>query len=265
MHWVIQSDIYKEENYVNLTATLERFGLSYSVHKIVPFAGTLDPEPNIQGPVIVLGSYSLARQAHLRGWTPGAFTANLDFQIQRAHWHDRMLNADAKIYAFGDIPFQREPFFVRPTRDTKAYTGIVVDWGEYEKWRDSLERAPETNDPVNDPLGVSVHALTDSTMVCAKKSIWSETRTWVVDGHVVTYSGFKVGTLQRYTGPEAVDQRVVDFANECAQLWSPNRAYVLDVAETAHGLKIGEVNNLNAAGWYRCDMQKLVMALENMA
>jgi len=268
MHWVIQSNIYAEENYENLLATLDRCMISYSVHKAVPFIGVLDPEPTDLpdgANVIVMGSYSLARYARRRSWQPGAFLNNLDFEIQRAHWGDRMLNADAQIFPFGDIPFQREPFFVRPTLDTKTYTGLVVDWGEYEKWRDQLRRLPETNDPVNDPLSVSVHTINDATMVCSKKEIWNETRTWIVDGRVVTSSGFKMGTIKRYTSPEQVDARITDFANECAQLWSPNRAYVLDVAETADGLKIGEVNNLNSAGWYRCDMQKLVMALEGMS
>src|SRR5687767_13929858 len=99
-------------------------------------------------------------------------------------------------------------------------------------------------------------------MVCRKKEIWSETRTWVVDGKVVTASGYKLGTLKRYTTPEQIDPRITSFANECAQIWSPNRAYVLDVAETEDGLKIAEINNLNSAGWYRFDMQKMIMSLE---
>lgn len=267
MYWVVQSNIYAEENYEHLLANLERCGLPFSVHKAVPFSGgIIDPQPVIPegSKAIVMGSYSLARHARDRGWTPGAYIDNLDFEIQREHWGDRMLNADAQIYSFGDIPFQREPFFVRPTLDTKTYTGLVVDWGQYEEWRDGLRRLPETNDPVNDPLSISVHTLADRTMVCRKKEIWNETRTWVVNGRVVTASGYKVGTLKRYTSPEQVDARITDFANECASIWSPNRAYVLDVAETEEGLRIGEINNLNSAGWYRCDMQKLIMALEEL-
>jgi hypothetical protein len=266
MFWVIQSNIYQEENYEHLLATLERCQLAYSVHKAVPFIGVIEPEPVIpEGmDVIVMGSYSLARHAHNRGWRPGAFVDNLDFQIQCKHWGDLMLNADAQIYPFGDIPFQHDPFFIRPVLDTKTYTGLVVDWGEYEKWRDNMRRMPESNDPVNDPLSVSVHTLADATMLCRKKEIYNETRTWIIDGKVITASGYKVGTIKRYTSPEQVDQRITDFAAECAAIWSPNRAYVLDVADTADGLKIVEINNLNSAGWYRCDMQKLVMALEEM-
>jgi hypothetical protein len=183
MYWVIQSNIYQEENYEHLLATLERCNIQFSVHKAVPFIGVIEPEPTIpEGmKVIVMGSYSLARHARNRGWTPGAFVDNLDFEIQHRHWGDHMLNADAFVCPFGDIPFQREPFFIRPVLDTKTYTGLVVDWGEYEKWRDGMRRMPEANDPVNDPLSVSVHTLADPTMVCRKKEIYNETRTWVIN------------------------------------------------------------------------------------
>lgn len=272
MYWVVQSNIYQEENYEHLLANLERLKLPHSVHKAVPFTGVIDPTPVIpEGmKVIVLGSYSLARYARNQGWLPGAFLENLDFEIQHKHWGDRMLNADAQIMPFGDIPFQAKPFFVRPVLDTKTYTGLVVDWGEYEKWRDGMRRLPECNDPVNDPLSVSVHTLADATMVCRKKEIYNETRTWIVRDHhlgprVVAASGYKVGTIKRYTRIEEVDARIIDFANECARLWSPNPAYVMDIADTDEGLRIVEVNNLNSAGWYRCDMQRLLLALEEMS
>jgi hypothetical protein len=38
----------------------------------------------------------------------------------------------------------------------------------------------------------------------------------------------------------------------------------MDIADTPNGLKIVEINNINSAGWYRCDMQKLVTSLEDM-
>jgi hypothetical protein len=102
-------------------------------------------------------------------------------------------------------------------------------------------------------------------MVCAVKEIWSETRTWIVDGRVVTASGYKVGTIKRYTSPDQVDDRITTFAQTCADRWRPNAAFVLDVADTPAGLKIVEINNLNAAGFYRADMQKLIVALANLA
>lgn len=264
MHWILQNDIYNEENFQHLVATLERFTLPYSVHKVVPFTeddDKLDPRPmppwNEKDPrVVVMGSYTLAHYAKRRGWKPGAWLDNLDFEIQYLNWRTSMLNHDALVCRFGDVPPQRVPFFLRPVADSKAFTGEVTDWPSYLAWRKRVEALTPEDRPTL--------TLDTPVMVCSKKEIYSETRTWVVDGKVVTCSGYKVGKIKRYTAPEQVDDAIVHFANECAQQWSPNRAYVLDVALTADGYTIGEVNNLNAAGWYRCDMQKLVVALEDM-
>jgi len=283
MHWILQNNIYSEEGFEALTTALERCGLTYSVHKAVPFVGELDPDPVIPegARAIVMGSYSMARHAVKRGWKPGAFLDNLDFEIQRQHWGERMFNFDARVYPFAQVPFQEKPFFLRPVGDSKAFTGWVTDWGEYTKFRDGVIRLPETADPINDPLGINLLTVDTPVMVCPKKEIYSETRTWIVNdspgynkedrglamrlGHrVVTASGYKVGTIKRYTPPEMVDKRITDFAHECAQIWAPNDAFVLDVADTPDGLKIMEVNNLNSAGFYKGDMNKLVMALESM-
>lgn len=286
MHWVLQNNIYSEEGFETLVTALERLSVSYSVHKVIPFIGEItDTEALDAKPpgtkFITMGSYSMARQAVRRGWVPGAFLDNLDFEIQLKRWGDRMLNADAEIHPFAKVPFQEQPFFLRPVGDSKAFTGLVCDWGYYEQWRDGLIRLPETADPVNDPLGVNVLTVDTPVMVCRKKEIWNETRTWIVTdspgwnkedrgmamriGHrVVTASGYKVGTIKRYSPPEMVDDRITRFAHECAQIWSPNHAYVLDVADTPDGLKIVEINNLNSAGFYKGDMNKLVMALESL-
>jgi hypothetical protein len=267
LHWLLQNNMYSEDGWDALVSTLERMGRTYSVHKVIPFSdGQLDPDPGLPdgARAIVMGTYTMARYAAARGWCPGAYLDNLDFEIQREHWGPRMLNYDARVMRFDAVPEQREPFFIRPVHDSKAFTGLVCDWPYYEEWLAGLKRMPETADPVNDPLGVNLLTLATPVMVCSKKEIWSETRTWIVNGGVVTASGYKVGTIKRYTSPEQVDDRITAFAQDCADKWSPNRAYVLDVAETADGLRIVEINNLNSAGFYKADVQRLLDAIERM-
>jgi hypothetical protein len=260
MHWALQTNLYTEEGWDALVSALERLGFAYSVHRYVPFEGTLDPEllPS-EAPVVVMGSYSMAHHAEKHGLRPGAWLDNLDFRTQHKHWADLMLNADATcttIEAFsGPIP---RPLFVRPVHDTKAFTGRVFDEPTWQAFRDGVLRAaPEVSRPTVTPQ--------DEIMVCTAKEIWSETRTWVVDGRVVTASGYKIGTIPRYTSPDQVDDRITAFAQACSDRWRPNDAFVLDVADTPDGLKIVEINNLNAAGFYRADMQKLVVAIAELA
>jgi hypothetical protein len=295
MHWLIQNNIYAEAGFEQLLGVLHRRGHPHSLHRVVPFVGELEPEPTLADDerVIVMGSYSMARYAARRGWKPAAFLDNLDFRTQRAHWGDRMLDSDALIVPFGrlDEKLFPEPRFVRPVHDTKAFTGQVIDWPEVQRWianvRAALEddhgrddddehciakpvahiegeRGPGGSGPQCDPLSHSTLTLETEVMVCAKKEIYTETRTWVVDGKVVTASGYKSGTLKRYTPPEMVEPRIIEFVQECADSWSPNRACVIDVFDTPRGLMIGEVNNLNSAGWYRADLDRLVQALEAM-
>jgi hypothetical protein len=47
-------------------------------------------------------------------------------------------------------------------------------------------------------------------------------------------------------------------------IWQPDDAFVLDIAETSEGFKIIEINCLNASGFYACEMDKVVIALEVM-
>lgn len=287
LHWVIQTNIYAEEGFESLIATIQRFELPYTLVKVVPFVGDLEvvkgelPPDNSRA--IVMGSYSLTKAAKLRGWKPGAFLDNLNFEIQRQHWGERMLNYDAVITTFDNVPFQREPFFLRPVHDTKAFTGMVLDWGYYEDWRDYIRQLSIS---VDTSAGDSLPELLNKdtpVMVCSKKEIYSETRCWVVKQppvtlgvdrrysipggpKIVTASMYKLGTLKRYEEIRSSrwDSDIIKFAEDCATQWSPNDAYVLDIAQMSDGLKIIEINNINSAGWYKGDLQKLVHALESM-
>jgi hypothetical protein len=182
--------------------------------------------------------------------------ANLDFEVQRDHWGERMLNHDAQVVRFADVPAQAAPFFIRPVLDTKSFTGSVMAWPAFEAWRSKVLA-----------LASDRPAITADTrvMICREKEIWNETRTWIVDGKVITSSGYRFGIHAQYCPPEEVHPEIVRFAERCAAAWSPDRAYVLDIAMTQEGFHILEVNNINSAGWYRCDLNRLVIALEEMA
>lgn len=74
MHWVLQHNVFNEAGFQRLVDTLDRLGLSYSLHKVIPFVGVLSPPleaqaveysgefdentefPLPEGPKIVMGS-----------------------------------------------------------------------------------------------------------------------------------------------------------------------------------------------------------------
>jgi hypothetical protein len=109
--------------------------------------------------------------------------------------------------------------------------------------------------------------------VATPKTIYAEYRLWVVNGEVITASGYKRGSHVYTGGWGVVDPLVIDFAYSAMDSdgtgWVPNRAFCLDVFHGSvgawQGYGIGEVNCIHAAGFYGADLPKLVFALEDLA
>lgn len=255
MHWVVQENLYSEEGFASLLRALEVMGLPHSVHKVVPFVHTLEPEPTLAADtkVIALGAYTMISIARARGWSPGTYELGVlaELPAQLPYWGERLLNADAWVGRLGDVKPLRQPSFVRPIRDSKVFSGKVLDWDGLCDLRDSL-RAASADRP----------ELDDRVLVAPLKRIFAEYRTWVVGGKVVSASQYKLGSAVLYDAN--VPPGILAFAQECVDIGPPLRAYVLDVASTPDGLRIVETNTLNAAGWYKGNVGRIVAALEDL-
>lgn len=254
-HWVLQSGLGHEAGWETMVETLERFAISYSIHRVVPFVGDLEPEPRPQtNEVICIGSYAMRHYAKRQGWNPGVFDLEPhDFRQQLVHWGEAMLNADSEIVAFADVRFEGE-CFVRPVDDTKSFAGRIFDWDEFADWQRKVAALGADGD-------LSLHAAT-LVQVSKPKQIRAEVRCWVVEGRVVTASIYRMGPQVIYS--DRVEPRFTEFAEGLAAQWSPERAFCLDVCETPEGLRIVEINTINSAGFYAADVQKLVMALDGL-
>lgn len=270
MRWILQDNLYNEPGYQKLVGVLDRLGLPHTVVKPVPFtdrlipydfdtskAQSLDdiPEPKIPTDerIFVSGSYTLAKIAVKRGWEPGAFLEGLRYDEYSKGWNaSRLLNPGATISKLRDAEIPGKAAFVKPVEDSKAFSGQVFGKAAFRKWRDQV-------------IGVSeADVITDDTEVIISKpvKIYNEARLWVVEGAIATASTYKVGNKIVYS--EIVDDGILVFGQDCINEWIPNKAFVLDIATTEDGFKIVEVNNLNSAGLYAADVQKLVIAIESI-
>lgn len=269
MHWVLQNNIFSEDGYDRLVGALVRRGSPYSVHRCA--FGGLDPEPLAHiksGSVVVMGTTLLARVASERGWRPGVFlNGNFDQEVQVTRWGGDMLNAGGRFCALRDAARQTRPFFARPALDDKAFPGRVFEWDAFATWRDRV-----TSLSAEDRRAVSGDVR---VLVAEPKEIWSETRLWVVGDRVVA------GSVYRRDGKPWVEEvrpsgflgknSAVDFMggklgfnHDAPKRWIPHETFVVDVAETPNGLKIVEVNCLNAAGFYAADVAAIVDAVERV-
>jgi hypothetical protein len=254
MHWVLQNNLFEEAGWQALVNALERLELSHSVHKVVPFVGELIPPVTVtHDNVICIGSYSMRHVAKRHGWSPGVFDLiDRDFSAQLARWGDHLLNAGSVVTRFADVRFTEAAAFVRPTTDSKSFAGKVFERAEFEAWQRAIAQLGPTD---GSTLTVDTEVQMAQTAV-----IFAEYRFWVVKGQLVTRSLYKRG--RRAFASSDVDVAVEAYARARVAEWQPHEAFVIDVCETDRGMKIVELNTLNAAGFYAADMQKLVVALE---
>lgn len=261
MHWVLSGNIFNEFAWEEMLATLERFDISYSEHKVVPFVGELLPDPPADlngGNVIVIGPYSMRHISKQKGWYPGSFDLEpFDFRLQKEKWGEQMLNFDSHVVEFKDAHWaEDEQRFIRPINDSKFFAGKLYEWDEFRAW--------QRNVCVLD-LDYG-NSLTPETLiqVSTPKTIFAEYRCWVVKGKIITISRYKFGWKVAYDNwDRPIGDTVREYAQTRVNEWQPLDAFVIDVCETSDGFKIVEINTLNSCGFYACDMQKLIMSLQD--
>lgn len=258
MQWILQ----RFEDTGKLAEALDRLGIAYTWHKVVPFVGDLVPEPVVANPdrVVLFGSYSLWRYADAKGLRPGVF--KLRPFVHEEPWHPFLLNGvDALFLTLWDVPGKLpddgRQWFIRPVDDSKEEPGNVKTSGEIIRLAEQVLSLAETEIP----NGSLRHGT--KLMLTKPVNILKEWRLWIVEERVVTWSLYKEG--QRVVYRQEIDADALDFAQSMVDVnpgYSP--AYVIDVCRTEEGLKLLETNCINAAGFYAADLQKLAVAIDGL-
>jgi hypothetical protein len=260
--WVVQRNI-KAADLQKLVAALDAFQVPfYGLVDVVPFDSVVyspDSRPMVleagDKAVFVYGTSTLCDYALRSGWKPGCFmNESFDYAKQIEAWGDRMLNHDAAISTFGEAPRLGDRIFIRPVLDSKLFAGMVLPFdgpGSYSEWVRKIAA-------LGDESTLSLDTMILTTSV---KDLQYEARYWIVDGRIVTSSPYNEEAYGRAL-PET--GRLDRFVQESIGLWSPHRAFVLDVCISNDHFKIVEVNCINNAGFYGADLLKLVEAISSM-
>jgi hypothetical protein len=251
MYYVVQENVFNEANYDNLVLALDKLFLPYEIVKVKAFINSFRVQTKRKD-VFPFGSLKMARLSVKRGWRPGSqMNANHDYLVYRDYYKENLLNYDSRIQKFGDDFFSKELFFARPTKDTKVFTGRVFDMQE---WRDfvaySLTNGHSTLLDIDTEIQIST-----------VKKIQQEIRFWIVKGEIVTASQYRLGN--RLILSDDIDKAAYKFCYKMIDIFQLNDAFVMDLALTENGYKIVECGCINCAGFYKADMQKLLMKLED--
>ena len=253
MYYIVQQNTFKEENYDNIIIALERLELPYEIVDVFPYTDDIDIKTD-RTDIFPFGSLKLARISNELGWKPGSqMNDNHDYLVYKDYYKENLLNYDSKIIKFGDKDFfSVDPFFARPTKDTKVFTGAVFDMGTWEEMRDRK---------LTDGHSTILDKDTE-IQISSVKNIQQEIRFWIVKGEIVTASQYKLG--KRACCDSNVDIAAYDYCKEMIKLFQLNDAFVMDVCMVDYEYKIVECGCINCAGFYHSDLQKLIMKIEEL-
>lgn len=219
---------------------------AYNVDDLPEF----DPKTNN---VFVFGAIKLARIAADRGWTPGSMmNKNHDYVVYSKYYKENLLNYDSIITKLGD-DFDwgySDERFIRPTEDTKSFNGKVFTRSE---WRDVVDYYLHN---------FRTERFNENTLiqVSSPKKIFKEIRLWVVNGKIVTGSQYQLNG--KFLLDDQIEPEAIEFAQKMVDIYQLADAFVIDVCLTYSGWKIVECGCINCAGFYKSDLQKMVMAVE---
>jgi len=254
MQWIVQNASYNNDNFQGLINALDAGRRDYQRVDVIPFSHELIPVPVVTNPCAIMGTNSLIRLSKKYDWSPGAwFKEDVRFEEWLKHYGEHLVNYDATICRFADADFEGMAF-IRPCEDLKQFSGMEMEGRNFALWRDmTIEENSMTGEALSPDMMVLVAPL---------KNINGEFRLFVVDGEVVAHSQYRVAN--RILPQPTVPDGVLTYAKEIIDLWQPDKAYVLDIAELENEYKVLEINCLNSSGFYAADPKQVVDAIEVM-
>ena len=269
MHYIIQENVFKEQNYDLLLKTIDKLKLDYTIVRIFPFVDKIvdiktipdhnynvddliDFEPPTKN-VFVFGAIKLARVASSKGWNPGSMmNSNHDFMVYREHYENNLLNYDSEILKISEnIKWNNDVKFIRPTKDTKSFTGNTFTQKE---WEETIEHY------LHNYRSESFNENTE-IQVSTPKKIQKEIRFWVVNGKIITGSQYRLGNSTIYDN--FYEDESFEFAQKMVDKYQLADAFVIDVCLHNDEWKIVECGCINCAGFYKSDIQKMLMEVDN--
>ncbi|MES5837591.1 ATP-grasp domain-containing protein [Bacillus cereus group sp. MG11] len=266
MKWLVQEFLNYNPNTMRMLTALEKCSIEFLIVRVDKDNSltVIDKETKIprddsdrilkdficNEQVMVYGSKTLANIAKEMSLEPGSFMNDqFEFEVFQQVLGDELLNKDFIIGDLWELNPIDEEFFIRPTGNTKLFTGSTVTREEFLLWQKQECRG-------NSPY------LGQKLMISPIQEIKAEYRFFVVNQNIVTSSCYKENNVMSMV-PKPSDE-LLSYTMKMINKFPLAKAYVIDVAETNNGFKVVEYNNINTSGLYDCDEILLVQAINEM-
>lgn len=266
MKWLVQEFLINNTNTMRMINALENCSIEYLIVRVDKDNSltVIDKESKIprddsdrvlndficNEQVMVYDSKTLANIAKEMGLEPGSFMNDqFEFEVFQQVLGDELLNKDFIIGDLWELNPIDEEFFIRPTGNTKLFTGQTVTREEFLLWQNQECRE-------NSPY------LGQKLMISPIQEIQAEYRFFVINQNIVTSSCYKennvINTIRK------PPHGLISYTTKMIDKFPLAKAFVIDIAETNNGFKIIEYNNINTSGLYNCDEFLIVQAINEM-
>lgn len=162
-------------------------------------------------------------------------TTYYQFRTKKDHWY--------KLFGHN----YKDAIFIRPDSGIKLFTGHLVAYDDFEFELNSLN-----------------HSMSDETLmwISDSKNFWDETRFIICGDEVIDGSRYATMAGLTLVEDKCFPEELWDVARKVASCkWRPDEIFTCDVCMTSNGPKIVELNSASCAGWYACDIPKVVKAI----
>ncbi len=95
--------------------------------------------------------------------------------------------------------------------------------------------------------------------MCEPSTITREWRLFIVDGKPVAASQYR--SNGRLKIESHAPSAVLQFAEQMCDIWTPCDLFVIDICEQDGNYYIVELNAMNCAGFYACDVEAIVQSV----
>jgi hypothetical protein len=261
--WLLERDVFHED-LDPIKDAITAAGMEYKEVRYIPLGAENKFYEYFPGEACVIpyGSINFTAAVNREiGWVPGVWGDRK--HLECTHYYPQLgkylLNDDYIMLPYGEMIRQCEflfntlgrntQLFVRPSSPSKTFTGQTISGYHYE---DDVKR-----------LGFYDVEPDSLVIVSSPKDIDVEWRMIVIDGKVVAGSQYKTETLTQIR--EGYPEQVLTFAQEVADAYRVDDAYVIDVGLYNGMLKLIEVNSFSSSGWYLADKPAIVSAAAELA